>query len=150
MKIAFCLRNNIPCFYSSSFYDGRSFICSTNTKKSQHQNWLLSWSTVPRLSFRAFFSRQNVHARSLMVVSLLRRVSLIMVDHPLDERTIQFKFHPSIFLEIHRRLQTHPLYSYAIDLLAKNKCKEDFQLTYSNEKVNRSSRCEAFLIQYGR
>ena len=68
-----------------------------------------------------------------------------MTNHPLDERTIRFKFHPSICLELHRRLQTHPLYSYAIDLLSKNKCTDDFQLTFSNEKVTPSSRDNALL-----
>jgi len=63
-----------------------------------------------------------------------------MIDNSPDTKTIQFKFPLSIFLQLDQRLQKHPLYQYAIDLLSKNKIHEEFLLFNSTEKVeNRKS-----------
>ena len=58
-----------------------------------------------------------------------------MVNNPINERTIQFKFPLSTFLQLDEQLQKHPLYQYAIDLLSKNKLQQEFHLSNSTAKV---------------
>jgi hypothetical protein len=59
-----------------------------------------------------------------------------MIDNPINEKTIQFKFQLSIFIQLDQRLQNHSLYQYAIDLLSNNKIQQQFQLSSSTKKVN--------------
>jgi hypothetical protein len=54
-----------------------------------------------------------------------------VINNPIDERTVHFKFPLTIFIQLDKQLQKHSLYPYAIDLLTKNK----FQLLHSIEKV---------------
>ncbi|CAF1016050.1 unnamed protein product [Rotaria sordida] len=67
--------------------------------------------------------------------SILQRVSAIMIDNRIDEKTIQFKFSLSILVQLDKQLQTHPIYQYAIDLLSKNKTQQDFLLSSSTDKI---------------
>jgi hypothetical protein len=69
-----------------------------------------------------------------------------MIDKPIDERTIQFKFPLPIFIELDKQLQKHPLYQYAIDLLSKNKLQQEFQLSNSTGKVNNRMNSIEFLV----
>lgn len=58
-----------------------------------------------------------------------------MIDNPIDEKTIQFKFSSSTLIQLDRKLQKHYLYEYAIDLLSKNKILKDILLSNSTETV---------------
>jgi hypothetical protein len=61
-----------------------------------------------------------------------------MTANVIDDKTIQFKFPSSTFIQLDKQLQKHSLYQYAIDLLSKNKTKQEFQLSNSTGKVNNS------------
>ncbi|CAF5203229.1 unnamed protein product [Rotaria magnacalcarata] len=58
-----------------------------------------------------------------------------MIDNPIDEKTIQFKFPLPTLIQLDRQLRKHTMYQYAIDLLSKNKMQQDFLLLNSTEKI---------------
>ncbi|CAF2805329.1 unnamed protein product [Rotaria sp. Silwood2] len=67
--------------------------------------------------------------------SILQRISAIMIDNSIDEKTIQFKFPLSTLVQLDKQLQKHPIYQYAIDLLSKNKINQEFLLLTSTEQI---------------
>ncbi|CAF3398834.1 unnamed protein product [Rotaria sp. Silwood1] len=67
--------------------------------------------------------------------SILQRVSAIMLDNPIDEKTIQFKFPLSTLVQLDKQLRKHSTYQYAIDLLSKNKLQQEFLLTTSTKQI---------------
>ncbi|CAF3621323.1 unnamed protein product [Rotaria socialis] len=78
---------------------------------------------------------QMINHSDNVLQKILQRVSAIMIDNPIDEKTIQFKFPLSTLIQLDRQLRKHTMYQYAIDLLSKNKMQQDFLLLNSTEKI---------------